>query len=315
MKTPADSPLLFVFEMANNHMGSLEHGLRIIREIHAACQGFPFRFGFKLQYRDLDTLIHPAYRNRTDLKYVKRFSETRLEKGQFLELKDAAAALGFMTICTPFDEASVGLIEEHGFDVLKIASCSFLDWPLLERIAKTHKPLIASVAGVALEDIDKVVSFFQHREKDLTLLHCVAEYPTADNNLQLNQIDLLEERYKQLADRIFDARRSRSGRFGHAGDRQGGAGLRETRRRAHRQVAAERLFGQSAAGRAAGWRPPRQPWKSAASRGQRSRFQRRRDRLAAVAWAAGLSPSGPSPPANTSRPPTSCWPSPRSTAN
>ncbi len=199
MTTSADNRLLVVFEMANNHMGSLEHGLRIIREIHAACHGFPFRFGFKLQYRDLDTLIHPSYRNRTDLKYIKRFSETRLEKGQFLELKQAAAALGFVTICTPFDEASVGLIEEHGFDVLKIASCSFLDWPLLERIAKSRKPLIASVAGVALEDIDKVVSFFQHREKDLTLLHCVAEYPTANGNLQLNQIDLLRERYKQLA--------------------------------------------------------------------------------------------------------------------
>jgi len=48
MKTDAESPLV-VFEMANNHMGSLEHGLRIIREMHAACRDFPFRFGFKLQ--------------------------------------------------------------------------------------------------------------------------------------------------------------------------------------------------------------------------------------------------------------------------
>jgi sialic acid synthase SpsE/mannose-6-phosphate isomerase-like protein (cupin superfamily) len=195
MNSNAESPLV-VFEMANNHMGSLEHGLRIIREMHAVCRDFSFRFGFKLQYRDLDTLIHPAYRNRNDLKYVKRFSETRLERGQFLELKQAAADMGFVTICTPFDEASVGLIEAHGFDIIKIASCSFLDWPLLERIAASHKPIIASVAGVALEDIDKVVSFFQHREKDLTLLHCVAEYPTANANLQLNQIDLLRERYR-----------------------------------------------------------------------------------------------------------------------
>ena len=54
------------------------------------------------------------------------------------------------------------------------------------------------MAGVALEDIDKVVSFFEHREKDLTLLHCVAEYPTANDHLQLNQIDLLKERYRPL---------------------------------------------------------------------------------------------------------------------
>ena len=201
--------------------------------------------------------VHPDYRNRTDLKYIKRFSETRLEKGQFLEAEGGRRrALGFTTICTPFDEASVGLIEEHGFDVLKIASCSFLDWPLLERIAKTQKPLIASAAGVALEDIDKVVSFFEHREKDLTLLHCVAEYPTADNNLQLNQIDLLKERYKQLAIGYSTHEDPERVRFGHAGDRQGGDGGRETRRRAHRRVAAERLFRQSRSRSDAGWRRP-----------------------------------------------------------
>ena len=87
----------------------------------------------------------------------------------------------------------------------------------------THKPIIASVAGVALEDIDKVVSFFQHREKDLTLLHCVAEYPTANANLQLNQIDLLRERYGTCRSDIRP-RRPRADAIGDAGAGQGGAG-------------------------------------------------------------------------------------------
>ena len=196
MKDISSKPL-FIFEMANNHMGSVEHGLRIIREVHEASSSFRsgFQLGFKLQYRRLDTFIHPAYRDLNDVKYVKRFRETRLEEAEFRQLKAEMDALGFLTVCTPFDEQSVGLIEQHGIAVVKIASCSFTDWPLLERIARVDKPIIASTAGVSLEDIDKVVSFFQHRQKDFALMHCVARYPTPVESLELNQIDLLRSRY------------------------------------------------------------------------------------------------------------------------
>ena len=198
MLTLKSAEPLFVFEMANNHMGSVEHGLRIIREFHQITKGFDFLFGFKLQYRHLDTFIHPDFRGRDDIKYVKRFSETRMDDHQMLALKEEMQVLGFVTICTPFDERSVDLIEEYGFDVIKIGSCSFTDWPLLERIVRTDKPIIASTAGAALEDIDKVVSFFEHRGKDFALMHCMGEYPTPDARLQLNQIDFLKQRYPQV---------------------------------------------------------------------------------------------------------------------
>ena len=98
-------------------------------------------------------------------------------------------------MCTPFDERSVDLIEAHDFDIVKIGSCSFTDWPLLERIVQVDKPIIASTAGATLDEIDRVVSFFDHRGKDFALMHCRAEYPVAVDDLQLNQIDLLKSRY------------------------------------------------------------------------------------------------------------------------
>jgi len=193
-KDPIIRPL-FIFEMANNHMGDVEHGLRIVRAMHDVACEFPFDFGFKLQYRHLDTFIHPAYRDRQDIKYVKRFRETRLEEDDFRRLIAEMRNADFLPICTPFDEPSVDLIEQHSVGIIKIASCSFTDWPLLERIARSEKPIIASTAGVPLEDIDKVVSFFQHRNRDFSLMHCVAQYPTPAHRLELNQIDVLRLRY------------------------------------------------------------------------------------------------------------------------
>jgi len=190
---------LFIFEMANNHQGKVEHGLRIIREFYKVSKSFPdFNFAFKLQARDIPTFIHPAYKKRMDIKYVKRFSETKLSKKDYKRLKKEIDKFGFISMCTPFDENSVDLIEELGFDIIKIGSPSFGDWPLLEKISQTKKPLIISVGGAPLEEIDKVVSFFEHREKKFSLMHCVSEYPTSLKNLQLNQIDLLKQRYPKI---------------------------------------------------------------------------------------------------------------------
>lgn len=190
---------LFVLEMANNHMGDVEHGLRIIREFGAVTREFPFHFAFKLQYRDLDTFVHPDFRDRTDVKYVKRFMETRLGDSDFRRMVEEMRKWNFIPMCTAFDEPSLDKIEAHGFDIIKIASCSLTDWPLLERIARMDKPIIASTAGAGLEDIDRVVSYFHHRGRPISLMHCVGEYPTLPERLQLNQIDLLKARYRKVA--------------------------------------------------------------------------------------------------------------------
>lgn len=190
---------LFIFEMANNHQGSVEHGKNIIREIRKVCDGYPeFDFAFKFQYRDLDTFIHPDYKGRDDIKNVKRFQDTRLNMEQFQELLDEVRKNRFQAVCTPFDEISVDRIAEQGYDYIKIASCSFTDWPLLEKIASKHMPVIASGAGSSMEDVKNVVSFFCNRNIPFSLMHCVAEYPTENDKLQLNQIDFYHEQFPDI---------------------------------------------------------------------------------------------------------------------
>lgn len=191
---------LVVLEMANNHMGDYNHGIKMIHEFAEIVKPYKkqFNFAWKFQFRDIDTFIHPSFQERTDIKYVKRFKETKLSKEQFLSLKNEASKYGFLTMCTAFDENSVDLIASMNFDIAKIASCSSTDWPLLNKVSELNIPIISSTAGTKLEDIDNIVSFFQHRNKQLAIMHCIGEYPTNVENLQLNQLDLFKERYKDV---------------------------------------------------------------------------------------------------------------------
>ena len=189
---------LFVLEMANNHMGNVKHGIELINAFGKICKKYPFNFALKFQYRELKTFIHPKMKTRKDIKFIKRFSETKLKKSDFDKFIKVLKKQNFYSISTPFDEDSVKLIEKQNLDIIKIASCSFNDWPLLERIVENHKPIIASTAGASEKEIDKVVSFLQHRKKEFAIMHCVAEYPTPDKNINLAQINYLKKRYPNV---------------------------------------------------------------------------------------------------------------------
>jgi sialic acid synthase SpsE len=98
-------------------------------------------------------------------------------------------------MATPFDETSVGWCEDFDLDVIKLASSDVNDWPLIERIAETRKPVIASSGGASEVDLDNLVLFFENRNIPLAINHCVSLYPTEDEDLQLNEIDYLRDRY------------------------------------------------------------------------------------------------------------------------
>ena len=103
---------LFVLEMANNHMGDINHGIHVIQEFGKVCKKYPFNFAFKLQYRQLDTFIHPDMKERLDVPYIKRFSETRLTRQDHDRLVEEIQNQGFYTMCTPFDEESVDFLSK-----------------------------------------------------------------------------------------------------------------------------------------------------------------------------------------------------------
>lgn len=186
---------LFIFEMANNHQGSVQHGLDIIHTLGEVSRKYQLNAAVKLQYRDLDTMIHPDFVGRADVKHIPRFLSTRLSKDEFYTLVKAIRDEGMVTMCTPFDEVSVDICMDHGIDILKIASCSALDWPLLEAVAQTKRPVIVSTGGKNFSDMDKIYNFLLHRDVDFAMLHCVGLYPVGYEYVQLNCIDRIKNRY------------------------------------------------------------------------------------------------------------------------
>ena len=186
---------LFILEMASNHQGSVDRGLAIIDRFSKVVRFNNVRSAIKLQFRDVDNFIHKDFLDRQDIRYVKRLSDTRMSKENFAVLVNAIRQSGCIPMSTPFDEKSVDWCVEFDMPIIKVASADNNDWTLLEKIAKTRRPVIISTGGMSQKDMDDVVTFFAHRSIPLSLNHCIAAYPHEDNECELNQIDYLRKRY------------------------------------------------------------------------------------------------------------------------
>jgi sialic acid synthase SpsE len=186
---------LFVLEIANNHLGNVDRGLRIISTYAQVVRFNNVRAAMKLQLRDVQNFIHKDFRDRSDIRYIKKTIDTQLTYDGIAKLVQAVRKASCISMATPFDEYSVDLCCELGIQILKLASSDVNDWVLIEKIATTKKPVIVSTGGTSLKDIDDLVTFFDNRHIPLAINHCVSVYPSEDHELEMNQIDFLRTRY------------------------------------------------------------------------------------------------------------------------
>lgn len=186
---------LFVLELANNHWGSLERGLKIIQEHAVIVRYHAVRAAIKLQLRDVDTFIHKSFKGNQDIRYIKKTEATRMARENFSIMVKAIRDVGCIPMATPFDESSVRFCVELDLPIIKIASSDVNDWPLIDAIAQTKRPVIVSSGGSSEKSLDDIVAFCEHRNIPLAINHCVSLYPSEDSELELNQIDYLKKRY------------------------------------------------------------------------------------------------------------------------
>lgn len=176
----------------------MAHAKLIIEKISEIAAEEEVQIAIKFQYRDLETFIHPDFKSRRDIKFVDRFLSTELKSQQLLELAGLVRTKGLGLITTPFDESSVLLALEAKVDAIKVASASCDDAPLLSAISKAGKPIIASTGGANISEIDQLVSILESTNQDFAIMHCVAIYPSADESLNLRQINLFRDRYPNI---------------------------------------------------------------------------------------------------------------------
>jgi N-acetylneuraminate synthase len=98
-------------------------------------------------------------------------------------------------LASPFSNAAVDLLEEVGVKRYKIGSGEVNNFLLLEKIARTGKPVILSSGMSSFEELGHTVAFLKKRKVEISILQCTTAYPTQPENYGLNVIGELKKLY------------------------------------------------------------------------------------------------------------------------
>lgn len=187
-----------IAEIGNNHNGDKQKAKLLIDKaikIGADCA--------KFQMRHLDSVYRQKSLQKTGedlgteyiLDLLERFE---LSVEDHKELKNYCDERGIIYLCTPWDNKSVDTLEN--FDVLsyKVASADLTNIPLLERLAKTKKPLILSTGMSSVKEIDFTINFLNKNNVDFCLLHCNSTYPAPVQDINLKWMDVLKTKHPNI---------------------------------------------------------------------------------------------------------------------
>jgi N-acetylneuraminate synthase len=100
-----------------------------------------------------------------------------------------------MFLSSPFSEAAVDLLEKVGMMQYKIPSGEVTNLPMLEKIALLGKPIILSSGMSSWDELDRAVEVIRRHHSYLTVLQCTSEYPCPYENVGLNVMQEMAERY------------------------------------------------------------------------------------------------------------------------
>ncbi len=193
-------PTYIIAELSANHNQNIDHAIELVHEAKKAGAD-----AVKLQTYTADTLTI-----RSDREYF-RIGGGTLWDGRTLydlyaeaftpwdwhpKLQKIANDLGMHLFSTPFDATAVDFLEEMEVPAHKVASFELVDHALIERIARTGKPMIMSTGMATLREISEAVEVARLAgAKDLALLKCSSAYPAPAEEMNLRTIPHLAEAF------------------------------------------------------------------------------------------------------------------------
>lgn len=131
--------------------------------------------------------------DKTRFDYWKRMEFT-LEQWKGIKAHCDEVGLEFMS--SPFCNVAVDVLEEVGVKRYKVGSGEVNNFLLLDKIAKTGKPVIISSGMSSYEELDATVDFLKSRNVQYSILQCTTSYPTKPTQFGLNVLQELKSRYK-----------------------------------------------------------------------------------------------------------------------
>jgi len=124
------------------------------------------------------------------------FERTSFDKMQWLELFSFCKENEIEFMSSPFSIEAVSLLEDIGVSQYKIPSGEVTNTPLIQNIAATKKPVILSSGMSTWEELDHAINILEKiNTKKTTILQCTTEYPCRYENVGLNVMVEMKDRY------------------------------------------------------------------------------------------------------------------------
>lgn len=197
-------------EIGQNHNGSVDLAKLIVdlvsRPIKEEAFGITLKpmNAVKMTKRDLSEELADSQMNQI-YDSPNSFGRTYGEHRAFLELSDEehfevykhAKSLGLDFIETLCAKGCLSLLKLFMPDKLKVASRDLTNLPLLEALAETKIPIILSTGMAGKRELDEALDVITKYHSDISILHCVSQYPTRPENLNLRTITYLKKHYGQ----------------------------------------------------------------------------------------------------------------------
>jgi len=133
-----------------------------------------------------------SYEDKTRYDYWMRMEFTLEE---WRNIKKHCEDVGLEFLSSPFSNLAVDWLEEINVNKYKIGSGEVSNFLMLEKIAKTRKPIIISSGLSNFHELDDTIKFLKSFGNELTILQCTTKYPTLPEDVGLNVINELKERY------------------------------------------------------------------------------------------------------------------------
>lgn len=198
-------------EIGQNHNGSVDIAKLIIDAAARPVKDDLFQMelprmdAVKLTKRDLNQELSASQMNReynSPHSFGKTYGEHRqkleLSDEQHFELYQYAKSLGLDFVETLCAKGCLSMTKYFMPDRLKVASRDLTNLPLLSALAETQIPIILSTGMGGFAEIDRAIEAIQRYHNNISVLHCVSEYPTHPDNANLLSIKALQKRYPDL---------------------------------------------------------------------------------------------------------------------